>query len=369
VISRTRATLLTAATVAAVSAAIAEGPTAQEPPVRGYLADSSLAFIEPLVGAWRPLDVPDGIDASIIAYDYRWTVGRKALELREGFPFGDPEAARLDGMIYWNPATERVEFVAVAGAGEGEGRLFVGQYRGLEDGSIEREYEVFYRTPEDIPGEELGGSRRRYREVYRMVTPDSIASTLDWFHDGAWRPFGRSGTSGFKRMLGTENDEVAFHAHVAEIERLTADGGVMIASNARYAAEDSGETHYGQYFQPIPGGMSARGCLWGERDGEVVGVYWYFFTGWDPVRQRGFFYQTASSGYAGMGHGDWAEDGTHWAEQRFVGEGSSPRLRHESRWFGTDSVAMRSFDADANGEWRPRRRYTWVRAERTPPCQ
>jgi hypothetical protein len=373
-ISRTRAVLigasavgLLAATEVAIAIAVRPHPTPQAA-VRGYLADSSLVFLEPLVGSWRPTAVPPGVDANVVAHQYRWTVGRKALELREGFPVGAPESAQLVGMVYWNPATERVEWIAVAGPDDGQGRLFVGEYRGLEDGSIEREYDVFYRTLEDTPGDELGGSRRRYREVYRMMTPDSIASTLHWFHDGAWRPFGRFAEGGFVRIRGTENDEAALNAHVQELERTTADGGVLIASNARYAAEDGGQTHYGQYFEMIPGRMSARGCLWGERDGEVVGVYWHFFTGWDPVKQKAFFYQTGATGYAGLGQGDWTDDGLHQVEQRFVGEGMAPRIRHESRWVGTDSLVMRSFDATLEGEWRARREYTWVRAERDAPC-
>lgn len=124
-------------------------------------------------------------------HSYEWTVGRYAMRLREGFPVGHPEAAELDGLIYWDPATERIEFVAVAGRGPGQGRFFRGEYRVLEGGGVERIYDVFYRTLEDMPGEELGGSRRRYREVYLPVTPDSMDSTLDWWMDGGWRPYHR----------------------------------------------------------------------------------------------------------------------------------------------------------------------------------
>jgi hypothetical protein len=165
-----------------------------------------------------------------------------------------------------------------------------------------------------------------------------------------------------------EQEAGALADHIAQVERLTAGGGVMITDNARYAADDGGQTHYGQYFERVPGGMSARGCLWGERDGEIQGVSWYFYTGWDPARGRGFFYQSASTGYAGFGHGEPLGEVGHVTEQRFSGEGMAARLRHEARWFGTDSVSMRSFDADLDGDWRPRREYTWVRAQRTPPC-
>jgi hypothetical protein len=54
--------------------------------------------------------------------------------------------------------------------------LFRGRYFRHADGLIERQYDAFYRTLADFPGEELGGLRRRYRETVRFVSPDSIAT-------------------------------------------------------------------------------------------------------------------------------------------------------------------------------------------------
>jgi hypothetical protein len=171
---------------------------AQQPAVRGYLSDSTLGFLAPLEGSWQPI-LADSMLRRIghvpIAGNYVWVVGKRAILLRESFAAGtDPLTGLVQGMIYWNPATEKVEFTAVAGIGEGEGRLFQGEYRLRVDGTIEREYDVFYRTLADIPGEVFGGSRRRYLETVTFVTPDSITTTLKWWHDGAWRPFGRFAT-------------------------------------------------------------------------------------------------------------------------------------------------------------------------------
>jgi hypothetical protein len=69
----------------------------------------------------------------------------------------------------------------------------------------------------------------------------------------------------------------------------------------------------------------------------------------------------------GSVHGEPLGEAGHVIEQRFSGEGMAARVRHEARWFGTDSVSMRSFDGDLHGDWCPRREYTWVRAQRTPP--
>jgi hypothetical protein len=174
--------------------------------VRGYLADSSLAFLAPLVGEWSPV-LPDSVLRQLgfrpIAGSYQWTVGGRALRFRESYPAGtSPDSARLDGMVYWNPATEVVEFTAVAGPGDGQGRLFRGEYRLLEDGVVERVYDVYYRTAADTPGEDYGGLRRRYRERFRLLSPDSMATQLDWWHDGAWRPFGRFATGTQVRWEG-----------------------------------------------------------------------------------------------------------------------------------------------------------------------
>lgn len=182
----------------------AQVPTAADmPTVHGYLADSTLAFLRPMVGAWSPLGLPDSLarlDPPIVGHEYAWTVGGMALRIRESFRRGGGEEAQLQGLVYWDPATERVEFVAVAGHAAGQGRLFRGEYRQLQDGTIERVYDVFYRTAADMPGGAHGGSRRRFRERYRFDTPDRIASTLEWFHDGAWRGFGPFAEGGFERL-------------------------------------------------------------------------------------------------------------------------------------------------------------------------
>jgi hypothetical protein len=164
-----------------------------QPPVHGYLNDSSLALLRPLIGLWRPLVVynPSAIapGKTLVAEDYRWTVGGRAIHYRENYPLPEADSALVDGMIYLNPATERVEFLAISGAGAA-GHLYVGEYHQLEDGTLERVFEAFYRAPADVPGDAYGGLRRRYRQRFQLFSADSVGFTLEWFHDGAWRPFG-----------------------------------------------------------------------------------------------------------------------------------------------------------------------------------
>lgn len=118
-------------------------------------------------------------------------VGGHAMRVLEHTPVTGPADAEVDGMIYWDPAEERLEFVAVGGRAEGQGRLFVGEYRALADGRVERVYDVHYRTAADMPAEDRGGSRRRYREVYAPDGPDGLTHSLEWWVGGEWRPFGQ----------------------------------------------------------------------------------------------------------------------------------------------------------------------------------
>lgn len=157
---------------------------------RATQPDSTLVGLSRLVGEWAPGPRVARRAGEPVVHDYSWTVGGKALRMRENYKLGGPEHAEVDGLVFWNPALERIQFVAVGGHGPGQGRYFEGEYRVLADGAVERVYDVYYRTLADTPGEELGGGRRRYREVYRWVTPDSLQATLDWWRDGRWQPFG-----------------------------------------------------------------------------------------------------------------------------------------------------------------------------------
>jgi hypothetical protein len=58
-----------------------------------------------LIGLWAPAAAGDR-DGKRIAHDYSWTVGGKAVRIRENYSLGNPDAAELDGMVLWNPATE-----------------------------------------------------------------------------------------------------------------------------------------------------------------------------------------------------------------------------------------------------------------------
>lgn len=182
--------------LAVTAALVIKVPTCPCPETAGadaqsrVVLDSTLRGLEPLVGSWGAPPNTPRVPANHVVHLYEPMVGGKSLRMREGFPAGRSDDAELDGMVFWNVATERIEFVAVAGKGTGQGRFFSGEYRVLPDGAVERVYDVFYRTLADTPGEELGGARRRYREVYRLAGRDSVDATLEWWLRGEWRPYG-----------------------------------------------------------------------------------------------------------------------------------------------------------------------------------
>lgn len=165
-------------------------------PASAPARDSALRALEFLIGRWGvpPAEAAAhqaGALANVIILDMQWAVGGHSIRLREHVPVGQADSAELEGLVYWDPAQERIEFVAVAGWGDDQGRLFVGEYRPQANGTVERTYDVYYRTLADTPGEEAGGSRRRYREVWEPAGTDRLQHTLEWWWSGRWQPYAR----------------------------------------------------------------------------------------------------------------------------------------------------------------------------------
>lgn len=172
-------------------------PSPDEPAAQ---APNPLAGLAPLVGRWALPESDSVLQArptlrTLIVAENRWTAQGHALHHRENFRPDDPEAAQLDGIIYWDPAQGRIRFVAATAYGG----VFDGEYAVLHDGRIARTYDVYYPTPDAAPGDQPG-TRRRYRESYTVVGADSLHAALEWWRDGRWQPF-RGGTYGLRRVV------------------------------------------------------------------------------------------------------------------------------------------------------------------------
>lgn len=166
---------------------------------------------------------------------------------------------------------------------------------------------------------------------------------------------------------GSPTPEEAYRADLAALAR---DGSWWVASNAEHA-EEEGIDAYGTRYWVEPGGLSSVGCLWSERDGEVVGVHWRFFQGWDGVEGRPLYYQTHTDGtITGFGRETWREGRAQAIEQTFRwSDGTLQRIAHRSEWTDDDTRVTESF-ALAEGRWRANRTYTWERrtSGAEPPC-
>ena len=153
-------------------------------------------------------------------------------------------------------------------------------------------------------------------------------------------------------------------AHLADLTE-----GTWITSNAEYQEEDGGLDAFGMDYTLLPGGLSARGCLWSERDGVVAGVAWDFFMGWDPVEEAGLVYQSSPWGAVAIGHlRAPTPDVPELVQDLVQPNGVVLRIGHFERMDGPDRRVSRSVNL-VDGEWIPRRGYTWVRhRDRESPC-
>lgn len=165
---------------------------------------------------------------------------------------------------------------------------------------------------------------------------------------------------------GAQSSPTDIEAWKEELQAIT--GGVWVASNAEYAEAD-GPDEYGMAFTLEPGGLSATGCLWGEREGELVAVFWRMFQAWDPTRNAGLFYQSHAAGIVGIGHlEDRGQDEPDLVQDFRQPDGTMSRVGHFERWEGPDTRVSRSVDW-TGAEWTPRREYTWRRvSDRESRC-
>ena len=163
--------LLALALTLGPAAALSQQPPGEAPESEG------LSFFEPFIGVWlahpdwEPIRDNPAL-AELVPLNFRWGPAKRSIHFCEGLPVarGDFDAC---GLVIWNGATERAEFVAFQGSGE---LVFDGYYEMAAPHTMRRIYDVI----------EPGGAVRTYRETFVLTPPGLIDWTTDRMEDGQW---------------------------------------------------------------------------------------------------------------------------------------------------------------------------------------
>lgn len=146
--------------------------------------------------------------------------------------------------------------------------------------------------------------------------------------------------------------------------------GWWVASNADHRARnDRLPDYYAMRFELAPGGYASTGCMWGGRDGELLGPFWHFQSAWDPTEEAVLMYQVNPTGAVAIGHGVLDGGREEAIQEMHVPGRRTARIRHLSSYVHPDTMVTRSFDW-RDGVWAPRRHDVWVwtpAAGRKPP--
>lgn len=158
---------------------------------------------------------------------------------------------------------------------------------------------------------------------------------------------------------GAPSNTPAPQWYLDDIAFLTRDGGRWITSNAVYKSEsDPMDTYVIEWKAGYAGSMTGR--LYGLRGDEETGDFWQMRQYWDPGRGEAVLTQFGFGGAVGIGRA-WREDGVNKSAQIFYApDGTVAGVGHIARNPDADTHVTESFDI-IDGEWRPRRSYTWKR--------
>ncbi|MBT8078108.1 MAG: hypothetical protein KJO31_05995 [Gammaproteobacteria bacterium] len=153
-----------------------------------------LAVFSRLIGNWAdPEELEEAQKSGTavpIQQSYQWGPRRMLLRVYENLAQSFTRDALdpvLEGMVVWDHAVEGYRYMASTRYGW----TFDGQFRALDDGRIERSYEVHYAKGEQyIPEPDLGGQVRRFREIYNFDGNDRVRISLELWKDDKWSEFG-----------------------------------------------------------------------------------------------------------------------------------------------------------------------------------
>lgn len=147
-----------------------------------------------------------------------------------------------------------------------------------------------------------------------------------------------------------------------DIEAHTAGGGRWVADNSAYQGENEPFDAYVLEWKAGFDGMTMTGRLFGLADGKETPAFWEFRQYWHPGRNEAVVEQFGWGG--AMGIGTLTQDGVS-DQTIYNADGSTARIGHRAELVDADTRVQASFDID-DGEWRPRRTYTWIRQRPEP---
>lgn len=137
--------------------------------------------------------------------------------------------------------------------------------------------------------------------------------------------------------------------------------GTWIADNAAHRSAAEPFEAYGMEWKLGAGGKSLVGRLYGIRDGKDVGTSWDFREFWHPGEEHLIASQFGSDGTYGVGrHERRAEGHMEMVQTFYAPTGGVTRVGHRSE-LRANELVTRSFDVQADGIWKERRTYVWLR--------
>lgn len=154
---------------------------------------------------------------------------------------------------------------------------------------------------------------------------------------------------------------------VENIEYMTKDGGLWIASNAAYKSESEAWDSYAVEWTAGPANHSMAGRLFAIKDGKETELdFWQFSQYWNPLTNEAVLQQTGwgSSGIGVMNAYSDGGPGEIETVQTFISPDRTTRLEgHRTSESTGNSHRTISFKISAE-TWEQQRSYVWKRTPR-----
>ena len=335
----------------------------------GASAGALLERLDWLLGTWQAQFLPHGPDRAAPTVTFEWGPNRAYLRMLGTQPGPDGRLVpEHETTIAWNPVAERLELYGFYPS-DGSRMFETGHVEVLEDRAVVLHMDVHYAEGEVMPFSDRavagpGGHTLQFRRTLRADGDRGLRGTFFLKRGGRWEnPHPELGMDSYPWTLVGGEDTAAMPDWArAHLQGMVRGSGRWIASNAEYMSADEPADAYGMEWQWTLGQQGLRGRLFGLRNGQEIGTYWEFRTYWHPGERRLVADQYGGNGTYGTGTITHRGDDEFEVDQTFYQpDGSTFRALHRTLHEPTRHVGS-SFNW-IEGEWQPRRSYTWELAE------